>query len=265
MKCPKCGTNLTIDDAVCPSCGAQNPFAKKHRAEMRRYRKKFSETQKEVLQKSRFINSTMVKITCIAVLVLISFLCIFIRHNVYDIKTSMQVMEVKSHLSRYRDRLNEMEENRDFNQFAQYYMEHELYACGELEEYDAVYSVCSSCSFIFYDVLEIMSQESPGSAGDPDSGWHGYSSFDEYAEQKIESFSYELEQMYQDSRCGEHNYYDRACYSPAHQSCMDDCVSYMEELLQICFHLTDEELAGLAEMSKAGRTLLLEEGVKRDE
>lgn len=47
MKCPGCGSNLTIDDEKCLFCGQENPFAKKHRKEMRHFTKEFNKTKRK--------------------------------------------------------------------------------------------------------------------------------------------------------------------------------------------------------------------------
>ncbi len=44
MKCPNCGANLTIDDEVCSFCGVENPYAEKHREEMRKFTRDFNRT-----------------------------------------------------------------------------------------------------------------------------------------------------------------------------------------------------------------------------
>ena len=65
MKCPNCGANLVIDDAVCTFCGTENPYAKQHRKEMRHFTKEFNKTKTSVLGKSRNINSFVIKIAMI--------------------------------------------------------------------------------------------------------------------------------------------------------------------------------------------------------
>ena len=45
MKCPNCGSNLSIDDERCSFCGADNSFAKKHRSQMRHFTREFNKTK----------------------------------------------------------------------------------------------------------------------------------------------------------------------------------------------------------------------------
>ena len=52
MKCKNCNANLQIEDEKCPYCGAENPFAKKHRADMKKYAGEFASTREEVLENS---------------------------------------------------------------------------------------------------------------------------------------------------------------------------------------------------------------------
>lgn len=67
MKCAKCGSNLEIDMAFCPYCGASNPVAEKHRADMAKYSKDYEKTKEEVIGNSKRFNTKTLKITVLAV------------------------------------------------------------------------------------------------------------------------------------------------------------------------------------------------------
>ena len=67
MKCQSCGANLQIDTAFCPYCGADNPVAKKHREDMKRYANDYKKTKEEVVGNTRKFNKKTFRITAIAV------------------------------------------------------------------------------------------------------------------------------------------------------------------------------------------------------
>jgi len=48
MVCEKCKHEVGPEELNCPHCGAINPFAVQHESNMRRYKKKFEATEKEV-------------------------------------------------------------------------------------------------------------------------------------------------------------------------------------------------------------------------
>ena len=52
MKCEYCGSNLTIEDAVCPYCGKPNAQAGGHRALMKKYRDRYERTKADAAKKS---------------------------------------------------------------------------------------------------------------------------------------------------------------------------------------------------------------------
>lgn len=69
MKCKNCGSNLEIENAYCPYCGRENPFAKKHRDDMKKYASDYNSTKDEVISRSRNVNTKAVKAAVIALTV----------------------------------------------------------------------------------------------------------------------------------------------------------------------------------------------------
>ena len=74
MKCPNCGANLTIDDEVCSFCGMENPYAEKHREEMRQFKTDYNRTKSQVLEKTQNHSRFVVKVMLIAIMVVINLL-----------------------------------------------------------------------------------------------------------------------------------------------------------------------------------------------
>ena len=57
------------------------------------------------------------------------------------------------------------------------------------------------------------------------------------------------------------DYDDAEKYTPEHQACMDDAVAQTEMLIQAYFGVSDEDIAGFRDMSKARRQIVMEEGL----
>ena len=89
MKCPNCGSNLTIDDDKCQFCGQANPFAVKHRREMKRFTSEFNKTKATVLKESRKVNHWAAKITLIAVLVALNAVIMYFNVESYGVENSL--------------------------------------------------------------------------------------------------------------------------------------------------------------------------------
>ena len=248
MKCPGCGSNLTIDDEKCLFCGQENPFAKKHRREMRHFTKEFNKTKEEVIQKSSHVNNWAVKITLIAVLVALNLVMLFLIGNTYEIHKYFRAKEILSEYSIHKNELDTMEENREYFKLANYWNDMDLYYCDEFDEYQAVYQVCNSFQYLYGYTMDIFfSEETP------------YFSI----EDRLGYVAEQIEYVYKYSKKGEYDSEEE--YSIQHQACMDDLVADMEAFIQTYYHLTDEEIDSFKELSKARRQILLEEGIAENE
>lgn len=246
MKCKNCGSNLTIDDEVCSFCGSANPFATKHRAEMRHFTREFNETKEEVLKKSGMLNKWAVKITMIAVLIALNCLAMFALTYSYDIEDFLINRHVKANYNMYKAALDELEENRNYIGFYQFYNENSLYRAAAFDEYDAVNNICGNYVMIYNNVMAVATEE--------DAGYE----YDSY-EYKIEYISDELEYAYK--YCKPREYSNMEEYSPKHQACMDDAIAQMEDLIQVYFNISDEDMDKFPELSKARRQIIMEEGI----
>lgn len=246
MKCKNCGSNLTIDDEVCSFCGNANPFAAKHRAEMRYFTKEFNETKEEVLKQSGSLNKWAVKITMIAVLIALNCLVMCAIMYSYEIENFIINRHVIAHYNTYKSTLDELEENRNYIGFYEYYDENSLYRLDVFEEYKSVYYICNNYVNVYRNTLSVVTEE------------EGESEYDSY-ERKIESISDAMESAYY--YCNPREYSNMEEYSTKHQACMDDAIAQMEDLIQVYFNISDGDMERFPELSTARRQVLMEEGI----
>lgn len=244
MKCQNCGANLTIDDEVCSFCGAANPFAAKHRREMRHFTREFNRTKSDVLTKSRHHSKWAAKITLIAVMVALNMLVWFLIANSYEVEAFMIGRNIDANYLVHKARLDEYEADRDFIGLNTYYEQNQLYYSDSLDEYEAVRNVCSNFSYLYEYVMELVTEED----------------FEYYTkEQRLESIVELMDYIYEYSKPREYDNPDR--YNAQHQECMNDIVALMEDLIQTYMNISDEDMEGFWELSKARRQILLEEGL----
>ena len=247
MKCPGCGSNLTIDDEKCQFCGQANPFAVKHRKEMKRFTNEFNKTKDEVLSESRKVNHRVAKITLIAVMVALNLLMMFVNVNFDEFERFFVGRKIEANYKEHKEQLDKYEKEQNFIAFSEYYMEHRLHLSDKLREYGRVYDVCSSYGFLFYYVMQVQTQQEV------------YTSRDE----QMEYISDNIESIYNMYKPREYSYEDQ--YQPQHQECMNAIKEQAEGLIQTYFNLTDEEMASFESMSNARRQILMEEGLLRNE
>ena len=245
MKCEYCGANLTIDDEVCSFCGSANPFAVKHRKEMHHFTREFNKTKSAVLRESKYQTKWAVKITLIAIMLAANLLVWFFIGNSYDIEQFVVSYKVNAQYSTHKKAMDEYEANREYIALSYYYNENQLYFSERFKEYRAVSDVCSQYSSIYRNLMGIVTKES-----------------DEYYshEKQVEYISDQLDYLYRASV--KSTYDDAEKYAPVHQECMDDVVAQVELLIQTYLGVSDEDIAGFREMSKARRQIVMEEGLK---
>lgn len=244
MKCEYCGANLTIDDEVCSFCGSANPFAVKHRKEMHHFTREFNKTKAAVLRESKHQTKWAAKITLIAVMLATNLLLWFCIGNSYDIERFFGARKVNAEYLTHKKVMDEYEANRDFIALNYYYNNNNLYYSDKFEEYRAVSDTCSQYSYIYRYIMDIVTKEETE-----------YSTY----EKQVEYISDQLDYLYRASV--KSTYADEKQYMPVHQECMDDAVAQIEMLIQTYLGVSDEDIAGFRDMSKARRQIIMEEGL----
>ncbi len=245
MKCPTCGSNLTIDDEKCLFCGTDNPFAVKHRKEMHHFTKEFNETKDAVMEKSHHVNRWAVKITLIAILVAANLGVLFFINNISDFEYLIKQRELINNYEIYTAKLDELEANRDYIAFARYCNDNEFYIAREYDEYYAVSRACDSFNLLYKHTMNmVMDGEMDG--------------------QRLEYATDNIEYVYEFARKPDY-FDDEGKYKEQHLECLEDLVEDMEAFLQTYYGLSDEEIESFEELSKARKQILLEEGFVRNE
>lgn len=244
MKCKSCGSNLTIDDEVCSFCGTANPFAAKHRQQMRHFTREFNKTKSDVLNTSKHQSKLFVKITLIAVMVAVNMIVWFAIGNFYSIESFFNARKINAHYTEHKAVLDEYEENRQYLALAAYYDRNDLYDSDKFDEYRQVVNTCNYYSSIYRNLIEIVMGTE-----------YDYMT----KEDKVERISEDLEYMYKYSQ--PNTYSDEEQYAPVHQACMDDLVNDTEALLQAYFEIPEEDIVQFEALSKAKRQIIMEEGL----
>ena len=234
MKCEHCGANLRMEDAFCPYCGTENPFAKQHRADMERFTEDYKKTREEVLTKSRQFNHKNFKITLTAITIamaaVLMLLVVFNDSLCYDHERATALRESSS----YTEELKELIAHDDYLAVYElmYSKKMNVYYGEGLYEFSDVKSASYNYAEIFEDLL---------TAQDP-------SSYSKYAASYI---SDALKTFYSDRYADEHEEYI--------QTYLDHLMRDVNLMLKTYLKLNDDEIALLPELSDAERTLLIEE------
>ena len=247
MKCPGCGSNLTIDDANCSFCGQANPFAQKHRSEMEKFTTEFNRTKSRVMKESKKMNYWAAKITLIAIMVAINIVIMFLYTNSYSVERFFVKRSIEANYQIHKNKVEELERNREYIALYQYFTEYRLLVSDLMNEYRQVETISSYYSTIYQYVLELKIKEP-----------------EEYSrEDNLRYISEYMDSVYRYYKPSE--YSEEECYTQEHQAFMIDAVAQLEDIIQTYCNLTDEEIESFETLSSARRQILMEEGLLRNE
>ena len=245
MKCEFCGSNLGIEDEICPACGKANSFAKKHTKDMKRFKTRYDSTRNEVMENSRRFNKMTVRITIAAVLVALIAISIILLGNDYDIKRHREEKQVEKNRAEYAAQLDKLIEERDYISVYMYSNAKKLSYSEHMDDYRKICEIS-----------------------------HSYWSFIEYSEYlfKEDSFMSESEAINHLADIAEsiHSYKDPSewekerYYNEKTIGYIDDLTEHVDVLIKGYFHISDEDMANFWDLSEARRKLLMEEGYENE-
>ena len=123
MKCDYCGSNLTIDDKVCPYCHQPNKHYVKHRQDMFHYETDYQNTKSEVYEKAGKTSRRAARIAVLAVMVMLVLGAVVVNVYVWDIQRAVNMYREKKHLTEYQTQLDAYADSASVSSWARSAME----------------------------------------------------------------------------------------------------------------------------------------------
>ncbi len=246
MKCNSCGNNLHIEDAVCPHCGVPNPHYVQHRKDMARYKEDYRKVRGHVVGKSGFFAKWTVKITIVAVLLVVELTLIIMKNNAWNLAYNSSERQAKKNYEEYAELLDSYEATGNYSAFYVFYELKKLLFCEKYDSYDAVAEACRLHGTIRYDFAYIIQCESKENKI---SALEGLS-------RRISEFYSAIEPKENDKR-GE--------YSEVHMRTMEQLKRDVEMILVTYGGISPEDAQNFSEMSEGNRRVALEEGLGLNE
>ena len=244
MKCKNCNANLQIEDEKCPFCGAENPFAKQHRADMKKYAGEFNSTRKEVLENSSRFNRYTVKITITAVLVALCACALILVMNTYQVKEYLQERKIAAHKTEHIQKVTELLDNGDYIAASYYINAQKINYAKPLDEYYSLFTVTRYYSYIVEQINYII-------------GWDKQANHYEDIDAVFSRLSEYIGYIYYEST--PRKYAKDGSYTDDKLAYMTAEIADMNILLKTYIGLTDEDTSELKDLSDVKRTILLTE------
>lgn len=244
MKCKNCGSDMSLEDEKCGFCDTENPYYKEHRESMQRYKEQFEKTRTDVYEKTERFSGIIVKVTIVAVLVALNFICALFRANSWEINNKFLEMKGNRNMELHKEKLYEMERAGDYIDFVEYYNANKLYYIDELDEFTEVKYCCTDYEMIYKNIVKITIEKNTKSSAD---------------ECVLEINEY-LDRLY--SSMSPDEYYNEDCYSKEHVRAMQEIKNRIHALLHTYCNVSQGDLEHFAELSSTKRQLLIREGVR---
>ncbi len=254
MKCDYCGSNLTIDDKVCPYCHQPNKHYVKHRQDMFHYETDYQNTKSEVYEKAGKISRRAARISVLAVMVMLVLGAVLVNAFAWDIQRELKAQKAKKHLSEHQAQLDIYAEEEDWIHYYNYMNDRDLtfYTLGEGEfEHYQQFSRLTSCYSEIFDMCSRLVEY-----GDTDDDYY-------YPDKCLENISGQLETMY---RYVQEDYYYYEMYQHHTEWC-EKLISQAEALVQTYVGVDEEVFSSqsIRKMSNTKILVLLERSYEKNE
>lgn len=243
MKCPYCGSAMGLEDEFCSFCGEQNPYAKKHQADMKRYKTEFSKTQQDVYAKTRRFTSLTVPLVILFVLFVLNIGAAIFAGSAWNIGTKMAKNKISHNASHHRENMERLIEEGDYPGTASYYHANSLYFVDEFDEYDAVVAAADS----YYSIYRMIVDQS---------GPRKYNFEPEYLPSTIRSVTNNLDMLFNVER--DHEYHAEISLTEEKLAVIHDIQSQTKAILITYAGLTFEEAEDIPNMSASRQKEVLE-------
>lgn len=249
MKCQYCGSNLGLDNEVCPFCGRENIKAKKYVENKKGYQKELADTEQKVKKQVK-INARAGRMIFIALMVLIVGILWTINSKFDDagfrIERREQNLEetVERNIDSIAANLQEMERNREYLEMSYYVLNYSLRGHREFDDYSRVFSALGSYETIFEGILNIAS----------DFDFYGEKQMTDWCDMLANSIA--TWNLYVDGEFWK-DVPDSPMHAGEHGAFLADIKVDVKDMVQVYFGLTDEQADAMWTMDKEELSRLL--------
>lgn len=234
MKCPHCGAPLRMEDKFCSYCGAPNTLAMKHQADMEHYEREFTETQEEVLNKSRKAGSLTGFLVVLIIMIVVNIVALAISANAWDIRYKQRNARVSKHADEYRAVVEQMIADQHYIGLREYYYNNRLSGAEVLPEYEAVLRYAGKLDDMYMYLCDTDS--------------YRYRLSESGLQNTVTYLSEDIIELYEDPK---DSYFQDVAITDDKLVIIEDIRNQAEALLVTYAGLTKEEISELQNMSKA--------------
>lgn len=252
MKCEFCGSNIDIESDVCPYCGMKKSQFQEHRKAMKRYDRAFRRTRDTVVEQNRKFSRKAGAITIICILAAAILILLICRIQIYDIYRFSKNISLMREADEHTAKLDKLEETGHYEEFADYYLENELYFVDDKAPYSE-YSLLFLLASDYEDAVTQLSALLFPTETDTVLPGDRLEYFVESYDRMVKNYNtYVADRETQ-------LHYDESCYLEKHLDSMDAMIQNLHQFLTAYFGIDEDRIEEFQKESNAHRIMMLEE------
>ena len=238
VNCKNCGAPLTLEDAVCPHCGTPNPEAKEHLEKLAKLDRDFRKTKTEVAEEVRKSKSGYGVLVILVMVLLANLFMIPLHAATYDIAEKIVASKMGSAM--IRETMDELLEEGEYIEMAVFNDKYQL-SYQEYGDYNRIAFLAEYYNRLISNVTDYLYGKDP------------YNDPLVSACQNIKDFvsEYEYSGRYIDDR--------------KMMKYIEDLNKEFEAYIRTYLKLTDEDIAGINDMSNSELLLRISERMAYEE
>lgn len=245
MKCPNCGGQMGIEDAVCPYCGTPNAMAVQHQSDMAHYRQEYERTQESVMEKTSFLQRQGSWLVILSILLVALVAGIILLSSSWEIGYSIRESSVERAAAEDYKALDAYLEQGDYGKFVGYYTSNDISIV-----YENPYEGLEAAAAAYVNILQYVAELNDASSSRINP--NRISDTCEYVAEDLNRI-YTIEERYS---------YHLDRYLPADKRVyLDDVRNRTAAIAKTYFGLTDKDIEDIPNLSTKKLAAMIEEGI----
>lgn len=243
MKCKYCGGEVGLEEKFCPYCGKPNEQAQLHHQNMAHYRRRFAQTEAEVVGSARKYSQIIPRIVAILLLLIAAVVMFALSQNAYFFSEEMRRLAAERHPDSIIAQLDGYLENREYLSFSSCFEYNNLRTYGTpFADYSDVEYCADNYSYFVLRLEKLF-------LNDKSDNWRKYSADDDI--RRLCECLDDFEEAYGRSL--------RSEQLPLHRSAMDDMRENIRDMMRVYLGIEDEEWEAFLALSANRKAARIEE------
>ncbi|MCR5283534.1 MAG: hypothetical protein K6E18_09205 [Lachnospiraceae bacterium] len=251
MICQNCGAEVGPEEANCPKCNAENPFATQHRQNKKRFQKAYNNTKGRVIDSAQKTKGLATRAAILAVLIIGILIAAAVTRHEYEGPDPDKAArrEAERHPDEYAKEAEQLLESRAYMEYVSFLYAHELQNFPP-EQFEPLKKV-TYVAMDYYECIKLMEQIVLRS-DDPE--------YFDGLDTDIRNLGMYLESFFQVVKVQK-----EAEKNEAYLACMEDMEALLKAAMRTYFAMDEQQLEEFLSLSEVQKSVKLEEVFRHEQ